>query len=63
MQTAFALTLYSSFNYRLIADSGYGLSQTCGVADGNMSSMTQCLHPTNTPPEIPKISRKLRGTH
>jgi len=31
------------------------------MADGNMSSMT--LHPTNTPPEIPKISRKLRGTH
>ncbi|CAG2123168.1 unnamed protein product, partial [Medioppia subpectinata] len=29
------------------------------MADGNMSSLS--LHPTNTPPEIPKISRKLRG--
>ncbi|CAG2161085.1 unnamed protein product [Oppiella nova] len=39
-------------------DSGYGLNQTLGMADGNMSTLS--LHPTNTPPEIPKISRKLR---
>ncbi|XP_054166787.1 calcium-activated potassium channel slowpoke-like isoform X2 [Oppia nitens] len=43
---------------RQSTDSGYGLSQTCGMADGNMSTLS--LHPTNTPPEIPKISRKLR---
>ncbi|CAG2104255.1 unnamed protein product [Medioppia subpectinata] len=44
---------------RQSTDSGYGLNQTLGMADGNMSSLS--LHPTNTPPEIPKISRKLRG--